>query len=34
MNGAWRLILWPPKLDPNPRFFTASAMEDWLSDRK
>ena len=20
-NGAWRLILWPPRLDSNPRFW-------------
>jgi hypothetical protein len=25
LNGSWRLGLWPPKLDPDPRFWAASA---------
>jgi hypothetical protein len=25
LNSAWRLVLWPPKLDPDPRFWAASA---------
>jgi hypothetical protein len=25
LNGAWRLVIWPPKLDPDPRFFAASS---------
>jgi hypothetical protein len=25
LNGAWRLVLWPPKLDPDPRFWAASS---------
>ena len=24
-NGAWRLVLWPPRLDPDPRFWAASS---------
>ena len=26
LNGAWRLVLWPPRLDPDPRFWA------WSSD--
>jgi hypothetical protein len=25
LNGPWRLVLWPPKLDPDPRFWAGSA---------
>jgi hypothetical protein len=25
LNGAWRLILWPPKLDIDPPFWAASS---------
>jgi len=25
LNGAWRLVLWPPKLDADPRFWAASS---------
>jgi hypothetical protein len=25
LNGAWRLVLWPPRLDPDPRFWAASS---------
>jgi hypothetical protein len=25
LNGPWRLVLWPPKLDPDPPFWAASA---------
>jgi hypothetical protein len=25
LNGAWRLVLWPPKLDPDPPFWAASS---------
>jgi hypothetical protein len=25
LNGAWRLVLWPPWLDPDPRFWAASS---------
>jgi hypothetical protein len=25
LNGAWRLVLWPPWLDLNPRFWAASS---------
>jgi hypothetical protein len=26
LNGAWRLVLWPPKLDADPRFWAASSL--------
>jgi hypothetical protein len=25
LNGAWRLVLWPPKLDVDPPFWAASS---------
>ena len=25
LNGPWRLVLWPPRLDPDPRFWAASS---------
>jgi len=25
LNGAWHLVLWPPRLDPDPRFWAASS---------
>ena len=25
LNGAWRLVFWPPKPDPDPRFWAASS---------
>ena len=25
LNGAWRLVLWPPKLDADPLFWAASS---------
>ena len=25
LNGAWRLVLWPPKLDADPPFWAASS---------
>src|SRR5262249_23197918 len=25
LNGSWRLVLWPPKLDADPRFWAASS---------
>jgi hypothetical protein len=25
LNGAWRLVLWPPLLDRDPRFWAASS---------
>ena len=25
LNGAWRLMLWPPKFDVDPRFWAASS---------
>ena len=25
LNGAWRLVLWPPRLDADPRFWAASS---------
>ena len=25
LNGAWRLVLWSPKFDPDPRFWAASS---------
>ena len=25
LNGPWRLVLWPPKLDPDPPLWSASA---------
>src|SRR5262245_39880727 len=31
LNCPWRLLLWPPKLDPNPPFWAASA--DVFGDR-
>jgi hypothetical protein len=27
LNGAWRLVLWPPQLDPDPRFWAASIVQ-------
>jgi hypothetical protein len=28
LNGAWRLVLWPPWLDSNPRFWSDSVMNE------
>ena len=25
LNGQWRLVLWPPRLNPDPRFWAGSA---------
>ena len=25
LNGPWHFVLWPPKLDPDPRFWAASS---------
>ena len=36
LNGAWRLVLWPPKLDPDPPFWAASSnvFDDWSNEIK